>query len=159
MSVSAYIDYYHNYSYDIWESYSTTIYFPDKSGVGGVSFPANSISLNDPVIKAWEYGMVLYFVQISYPKYQFFLKLTKFQQCMFRRIDWVLTSPEGPTEVPVCRCLNLEVCSALIEYKNRKVKPFYCLISIVDYDDLEDQRQELVYELPVYLLADPALSY
>jgi len=55
------IDCYHNCSYDIWEFWSITIYFPYKSRVGGISFLANSISPNDPVIKAWEYVMVVYF--------------------------------------------------------------------------------------------------
>jgi len=64
---AACIDNYHHYSYDIWEFWSTMIYFSDKSGVGGVSFQANSISPNDPVTKAWEYGMVLYFIEIPYP--------------------------------------------------------------------------------------------
>ena len=48
----AYIDYYHNYSYDIWESWSTMIYFSDRYGVGGICFPANSLSPNDLVYKA-----------------------------------------------------------------------------------------------------------
>jgi len=38
----------------------TTIYYPDRSGVGGVSFPTNSISPNDQVVKAWEYQFVLW---------------------------------------------------------------------------------------------------
>jgi len=66
---AACIDYYHHYSYDIWESWSITIYFPDKSGVGGVSFSANSISPNNPVMKAWEYGIVVYFMKFPNPKY------------------------------------------------------------------------------------------
>jgi len=65
--------------------------------------------------------MVLYFIEIPNPKVPFFLRLTKFQQCMFRRIHWIVTSPEGPTKIPVSRCLNLEVYSALIEYKNEKL--------------------------------------
>jgi len=54
------------------------IYFLDKSGVGGVSFPVNSISSNDPVIKACEYGMIVYFMKIPDPKFSFFSRLTKF---------------------------------------------------------------------------------
>jgi len=46
------IDFYYHYSYDIWESWSTTIYFSDRCGVGGICFPANSVPLNDPVFKA-----------------------------------------------------------------------------------------------------------
>jgi len=52
--------------------------FPDKSGVGGVSFPTNSISLNDLIIKAWEYGMIVYFMEIPDPKFPFYSTLTKF---------------------------------------------------------------------------------
>jgi len=62
------------------------IYFLDKSGVGGVSFLANSISTNDPIIKDWKYRMVVYFMDFPDPKYVFFSKLTKFQQCRLRRI-------------------------------------------------------------------------
>jgi len=53
---AAYIDYYHNYSYDIWESWSTKIYFPNKFGVDGASFPAHSISPNDPSLKPENMG-------------------------------------------------------------------------------------------------------
>jgi len=76
---AAYIDYYHYYLYDIWESWSATIYFANKFGVGGVSFLANSISPSGPIIKAWEYGMVLYVIEIPDPKFLFFSTLTKFQ--------------------------------------------------------------------------------
>jgi len=48
---AACIDYYHHCSYDIWETLSTTIYFLDKSGISGVCFLTNSISLNDHIIK------------------------------------------------------------------------------------------------------------
>ena len=65
------IDYDHNYSYDIQKFQSTPIYFFDKPGVGDVSFPTNSVSINDPVIKASEYGMVVYFMEIPYPKFPF----------------------------------------------------------------------------------------
>jgi len=83
--------------------------------------------------------MVLYFIKILDPKFPFFSRLTKFQQCIFQRIHWVFTSPEGPTKIPICRCLNRKVYSALIEYENEKAKPAYYLIQIVDYDDLKDQ--------------------
>jgi len=49
---AACIDFYHHYSHDIWESWGTTIYFPDKSGVSGVSFSTNSLSPNDFIFKA-----------------------------------------------------------------------------------------------------------
>ena len=54
------------------------IYFPDKFRAGGVSFPVNSISSHDPVIKAWEYWMIVYFMKIPDPQFSFFLRLTKF---------------------------------------------------------------------------------
>ena len=83
---TACIDFYHHYSYDIWESWGPTIYFPNKSGVGGISFPTNLLSPNDPVFKSWEYGIILQFIEMPDPKFSFFSKLTKFQQCMFKRI-------------------------------------------------------------------------
>jgi len=49
---TAIVDFYHHYFYDIWESWSTTIYFSDRSGVGGICFPTNSLSSCDPVFKA-----------------------------------------------------------------------------------------------------------
>ena len=45
------IDYYQNYSYNIWEAWSTTIFFPDKSRVGGVRFPANTLPPEDLIMK------------------------------------------------------------------------------------------------------------
>ena len=56
---AACINFYNYYSCDILESWGTTVYFSDKFGVGGVSFLANSVSPNDPVIEAWECGMIL----------------------------------------------------------------------------------------------------
>ena len=117
-------------------------YFPDKSGVGGVSFPANSISPNDPLIKTWEYGMIVYLMEISDPQFPFFSTLTKFQQCMFNKIHWVLTSPDGPTKIPYSRPLYLEVHCALIKYENGKVKPAHYLVQIIDYNNPYDQRQD-----------------
>jgi len=122
------IDCYHQYSYYIWESRSTTIYFSDKSGVDGVCFLPNSISPNGPIIKAWEYAIVLYFMEIPDPKYPFFPKLTKFQQCMFGRIHWILTSPDGAIKIRNNWCLYVEVCCALIDYENGKVKPTHYLV-------------------------------
>jgi len=46
------IDYYYNYSYDIWKSRSTMIFFSDSFGIVGVRFPANSIPPDDPIMKA-----------------------------------------------------------------------------------------------------------
>ena len=84
--------------------------------------------------------MVLYFTEIVDLKFSFFSTLTKFQQCMFKMIHRVLTSSEGPTKIPVRRCLNLKVYGALIEYENGKTKPSYYLTQIIDYSDLDDQR-------------------
>ena len=117
------------------------IYFPDKSEVGQDSFPPNLISPNDPLIEAWEYDMIVYFMEISYPKFPFFSTLTKFQQSMFKRIHWILTSPYGSTKITYSRPLYLKVHCALIEYENGKGKPAYYLIQIVDYDDPYDQQQ------------------
>ena len=66
----------------------------------------------------------------------------KFQQCIFRRIHLILTSPEGLRKILVHRCLNREAYDALIEYENGKAKPAHYLLQIIDYDDLGDQRQE-----------------
>jgi len=70
--VGAGIDYLHNYSYDIWESWSTTIFFPDKCGVGSVSLLGNSMSPDDPIMKACEYEVVVYLMKIVDAKYLFF---------------------------------------------------------------------------------------
>jgi len=64
-SYVACINYYQNYSYDIWEACSTAIFFPDRSGVGGVRFPANTLPPEYPIMKAWEYGMIAYFLEIA----------------------------------------------------------------------------------------------
>ena len=77
---------------------------------------------------------------------------------MSRRIHWILTSLDGPTKVPVHRCLNLEVYSASIEYENEKAKPAHYLIQIVDCNDLNNQRREWVSELPTYLVTDPTVA-
>ena len=86
------IDYYQNYSYDIWEVRSTTIFFPNRSGIGGVRFPTNTLPLEDPFMKAWEYGMVAYFLEISNPENPFFQSLTKLKKCMFKRMHQVFIS-------------------------------------------------------------------
>ena len=51
----------------------------------------------------------------------------------------MLTSLDGPTKLPICRCLSVEVYSTLIEYENGKAKLGHYLIQIVDYNDLNDQ--------------------
>lgn len=77
---------------------------------------------------------------------------------MFRRIHWILTSPDGPTKITVQKCLKLEVYSALIEYENGRAKPAHYLIQIIDCDDLNDQRQEWIPRGPVHLVIEHALS-
>jgi len=54
------------------ESWSTAIFFPDKPGVGGVSLLANLFPPDGLIMKAYEYGMVVYLMKISDPKYPFF---------------------------------------------------------------------------------------
>ena len=76
---------------------------------------------------------------------------------MLRRIHWVLISHEGPTKISVNRCLNFEMYSALVEYENEKAKPAHYLIQIIEYDDLDDQRQEWAPER-WELVINPALA-
>ena len=79
--------------------------------------------------------MVLYFTEVPDPKFPFFSTLTKFQQCMFKRFHWILTSPEIPTKIPVRRYLTLEVYNALIEYEDGKAKLAHYLVQIIDCDN------------------------
>ena len=72
---AACIGYYQNYFYDIWEAWSTTIFFPDRFGVSGVGFPANTLPPEDPIMKVWEYGMIAYFLEIPNPEKLFFSKI------------------------------------------------------------------------------------
>jgi len=97
--------------------WSTTIFFPDKSRVGGFRLPANSIPPEDPIMKAWEYRMVAYFLNILNPKNSFFHYLTNFQKCMFNRIHQVFISPKSPTKFPYNRSIDIEVHCAVIEYE------------------------------------------
>jgi len=129
-----------NYSYDIWKSWSTTIYFPNWFRVGDVSLPTYSISLNDPGVKARESGMVVYLMEISDPKFLFFSRRTRFQQCMFKRIHWIPTSSDGPIKISYNRCLYVKVHYALIEYENVKAKPTHYLVQLVDLDNPRDQQ-------------------
>jgi len=89
---AACIDYYQNYSYSIWGAWSTTIFFSDRSGVGGVRFSVNPLPPKDPVMKVWEYGMVAYFLEIPNQENPFFQSLTKFKKRMFKRIHQVFIS-------------------------------------------------------------------
>ena len=75
-------------------------------------------------------------------KYSFFLRLTKFQQCMFRKFHWILICSNSLTKIPYNKSLYVEVHCTIIEYGNRKVKPTHYLIQIIDLDNSNDQRQE-----------------
>jgi len=97
---AACIDYYQNYSYDIWEVWSTTIFFPNRSVVGGVRFSANTLPPENLIMKAWEYGMIAYFLEILNLEKHFFQSLTKFQKCMFKKIHQVFMSQYSPTKFP-----------------------------------------------------------
>ena len=74
-------------------------------------------------MKVWEYVLIVYFMKIPCPKFAFFSRLTKFQWCIFRRIHWILTSPDGPRKNPNNRCLYVEVHCALVKHENGKTKP------------------------------------
>jgi len=76
---------------------------------------------------------------------------------MFRKVHWILTSPDGPTKIPYNRCLYLEVHCVLIEYKNRKAKLAHYLVQIVDDNNSYDQRQEL-FPKRQELVTNPAFA-
>ena len=116
------------------------IFFPDKSRVGGVRFPTNLLPSEDPVMKAWEYGMVAYFLEIPNPKNPFFQSLTKFQKCMFKRIHQIFISLDSPTKFSYNRSIGIEVHYAVIEYENEKEKPAHYVIWWTDLEDLDDHR-------------------
>ena len=97
-------------------------------------------------MKVWKYRMVVYLMKILYLKYSFFSRLTKFQQFMFRRIHWILPSPDGPRKILYIICLYVEIHCALIEYKNEKFKPVNYLIQLVDLDNYRDQQKEWLSE-------------
>jgi len=42
-----------------------TIFFPNRSRVGGAKFSANLIPLDEPIMKAWEYRVVAYLIKIG----------------------------------------------------------------------------------------------
>ena len=78
-------------------------------------------------------------MEIPDPKFSIFWRLAKFQHCMFRRIDWILTSLHGRTKIQYNRCLYVETHCALIEYENRKAKPAHYLVQLLDLNNLRDQ--------------------
>jgi len=93
-------------------------------------------------MKAWQYRMVAYFLEIPNPGKPFLQSLTKFQKCIFKRILQIFTSLDSPTKFPYNRSIDIEVHYAVIEYENEKVKPAHYLIRLIDLEDLDDQRQE-----------------
>jgi len=79
------------------------IFSPNRFGVSGIRFPAKSIPLNDPIMKAWEYEMIAYVLKIPNPKCPFFSHLIKFSKCMFKRIHSVFTSADIPIKLPTIK--------------------------------------------------------
>jgi len=82
--------------------------------------------------------MIDYFLEIPNPKNPFFLCLTKFQKCMFKKIHQVFTSLEFPTKFSYNRSINVEVHCAIIEYENGKVKSAHYLIQLTNLEYLDD---------------------
>ena len=85
------------------------IFFPHRFRVGGVRLSANSLPLEDPVMKSWEYEMVAYFLEIPNPENPFFHCLTKFQKCIFKRIHQGFTSANSPTKFPYNKSIDVKV--------------------------------------------------
>jgi len=71
----------------IFESYGA-LFFPDRCRASSVRFPVNSISLNDPIIKALEYGMVAYLIEILDLKHPFFSRLSFNNACLKESIKF-----------------------------------------------------------------------
>jgi len=61
---------------------------------------------------------------------------------MFKRIYWILTSFDDPTEIPYNRSLYVKVYCVAIEKENEKVKAAHYLVQIRALDDPNDQQQE-----------------
>jgi len=108
-------------------------------------------------MKAWEYGMIAYFLEIPNPGNPFFQSLTKFQQCMFKRMHQVFISPDSPIKFSYNCSIDVEVHYAVIEYENEKTKPTHYLIRLTDLEDLDDQRQEWFSERQG-VVTDPTLA-
>jgi len=79
-------------------------------------------------MKAYEYRMVAYPMEIPYPKHLFFSRLRRFQQRMFKRICWILTSRDGTMKISYNRSLFVKLHCAPIEYEDGKDKPAYYLV-------------------------------
>jgi len=86
--------------------------------------------------------MVIYFMEFLDPKYPFFFIPTKFLQCIFKRIHWILTSSNGPIKISYNTCTYMVLHYPFVEYENGKVKPAHYVVEIVDFNDANDQRQE-----------------
>jgi len=116
----------------------TIIFFPNRSGIGGVRFSANSLPPEGPVMKACEYGMIAYFQEISNPEKPFFQSLIKFQKCVFKRIHQVFISLDSATKFPYNRSIDVEVHCVVIAYENGNAKLAHYLIRLIDLEDHDD---------------------
>jgi len=65
---------------------------------------------------------------------------------MFKRINWILTSFDGPTKIPFDRSFYVEVHCAVIKHENGKAKPTHYFVQSVDLDHTNDQCQEWFLE-------------
>jgi len=101
--------------------------------------------------------MIAYLLEIPYLKYLFFLSLTKFQKCVFKRIHWILTSSNGQTRFLWNRSLYVEVFYTVITYENGKFKRAHYLVQLIDLEVLDDQQYELFPEWQE-VVSDPALA-
>ena len=115
------------------------IFFRDRSRVGGVRLPTNSTALDDPIIEVCKYEMISYLMEIPYFKYRFFSSVTQFQEYMFTRIHWIITSSDSPTRGPYNRSMNIEVHYTLIKYENENVKSTDYLVQLIDLNDPNGQ--------------------
>jgi len=85
-------------------------------------------------------------MEIPDPKNPFLSRLTKFQQCIFKRIHWILIAPDGQTKISNIRSLCVKVHCIAIEYENGKAKPTHHLVQLINLDDTNDQCQEWLLE-------------
>ena len=56
------------------------VFFPNRSRIGGVRFPTNLTPLDDPIMKAWKYEKVAYFMEIPDQEHLLFSKLLNFKR-------------------------------------------------------------------------------
>ena len=65
---------------------------------------------------------------------------------MFKMINWIFISPDGPTKVPYNRSLYVQEHCAIIECENKKSKPAHSLVQLVNLDDRNYQHEEWFLE-------------